>query len=58
VGRARGHDERSPGVVTPDTLTPRAPNVEAARILCEGAPLSLMDGQWDEPDAAPSEPPA
>lgn len=57
---------RSPGF----NLTP---NVEAARraghphadrvallarIITEDAPLSLMDGQWDEPDAAPSEPPA
>lgn len=53
---------RSPGF----NLTP---NVEAARraghphadrvallarIITEDAPLSLMDGQWDEPDTAPS----
>ena len=55
MGRARGHDERSTGV-SPDTLAPRAPNVEAARIRCEGAPLSLMDGQWDEPEATTSAP--
>lgn len=49
------------------------PNVEAARraghphadrvallaqIITEGAPLSLMDGQWDEPEATTSAPPA
>jgi tetratricopeptide (TPR) repeat protein len=57
---------RSPGF----NLTP---NVEAARraehphadrvallaqIITEGAPLSLMDGQWDEPEATTSAPPA
>lgn len=29
-----------------------------ARIITEDAPLSLMDGQWDEPDTAPSAPTA
>lgn len=48
------------------------PNVEAARraghphadrvallaqIICEDAPLSLMDGQWDEPEATTTAPP-
>lgn len=58
------------GVRSPDfSLTP---NVEAARraghphadrvallaqIITEGAPLSLMDGQWDEPEATTSAPP-
>lgn len=58
MGRARGHDERSTGV-SPDTLALRADRVALlARIITEGAPLSLMDGQWDEPEAAPSAPSA